>query len=47
MRIESEPTDNTKKVNPKEKYLRIGFRFGIKVKIICERALLEECNAQI
>jgi hypothetical protein len=32
MRMEGESTKKTEKVNTKEKYLRIGFRFGIKVK---------------
>jgi hypothetical protein len=47
MSMEGEPTQKTEKVNTKEKCLRVGFRFGIKVKNICERALLGACNAQV
>jgi hypothetical protein len=35
MRMEGESIQKTEKINTKEKYLRIGFRFGITVKNIC------------
>jgi hypothetical protein len=47
MSMEGEPTQKTEKVNTKEKYLRTGFRFGIKVKNICQRTLLGEGNSQV
>jgi hypothetical protein len=47
MKMEGEPTQKTEKVNTKEKYLRTGFRFGIKVKNICQRTLLGEGNSQV